>query len=188
MSSALDSVEMLRMVSSGTEATMSVLRLARALTGRQRILEFEGCYHGHADALLVGAGSGVATLGIPGSPGVPPAFTELTIQAPYNDHEAVESAFARRDHGRGAQGLYGVQPDLTCLGKVVGGGLRAAAYGGPRELMERMAPVGPVYQAGTLSGNPLAVAAGSRRGRRKARSDGSGAIAVRGRPEDHLAL
>ena len=210
VSSALDSVEMLRMVSSGTEATMSVLRLARALTGRQRILEFEGCYHGHADALLVGAGSGVATLGIPGSPGVPPAFTELTIQAPYNDLEAAASAFARwgqelaciivepvagnmglvppregfleglrelcdrngtllvfdevmtgfRVAWRGAQGLYGVQPDLTCLGKVVGGGLPAAAYGGPRELMERMAPVGPVYQAGTLSGNPLAVAAG----------------------------
>ncbi len=210
VSSALDSVEMLRMVSSGTEATMSVLRLARAVTGRQRILKFEGCYHGHADALLVGAGSGVATLGIPGSPGVPPAFTELTIQAPYNDLEAAASAFARwgqelaciivepvagnmglvppregfleglrelcdrngtllvfdevmtgfRVAWRGAQGLYGVQPDLTCLGKVVGGGLPAAAYGGPRELMERMAPVGPVYQAGTLSGNPLAVAAG----------------------------
>jgi glutamate-1-semialdehyde 2,1-aminomutase len=207
---ALPSVERVRMVSSGTEATMSALRLARAATGRPRILKFEGCYHGHADALLVGAGSGVATLGIPGSPGVPQAFTDLTIQAPYNDLAAVHDAFARwgdeiaciivepvagnmgmvppepgfleglreqcdragallildevmtgfRVAWRGAQGLYGIEPDLTCLGKVIGGGLPAAAYGGPAELMDRLAPDGPVYQAGTLSGNPLAMAAG----------------------------
>ncbi len=207
---ALPSVERVRMVSSGTEATMSALRLARAATGRPRILKFEGCYHGHADALLVGAGSGVATLGIPGSPGVPQAFTDLTVQAPYNDLAAVHDAFARwgdeiacvivepvagnmglvlpepgfleglreicdrvgallildevmtgfRVAWRGAQGLYGIEPDLTCLGKVIGGGLPAAAYGGPRELMDRLAPDGPVYQAGTLSGNPLAMAAG----------------------------
>ena len=207
---ALPSVERVRMVSSGTEATMSALRLARAATGRSRILKFEGCYHGHADSLLVGAGSGVATLGIPGSPGVPPAFTELTVQAPYNDLAAAEGAFARwgkeiacvivepvagnmglvapepgylqglralcNRHGAllifdevmtgfrvawgGAQRLFDVEPDLTCLGKVVGGGLPAAAYGGRRELMEQLAPLGPVYQAGTLSGNPLAMAAG----------------------------
>jgi glutamate-1-semialdehyde 2,1-aminomutase len=207
---ALPSVERVRMVSSGTEATMSALRLARAATGRPRILKFDGCYHGHADALLVGAGSGVATLGIPGSPGVPAAFADLTIQAPYNDLAAVHDAFARWGHEiacvivepvagnmglvlpepgfleglrelcdrvgallildevmtgfrvawRGAQGLYGIEPDLTCLGKVIGGGLPAAAYGGPAELMDRLAPDGPVYQAGTLSGNPLAMAAG----------------------------
>ena len=208
---ALPSVERVRMVSSGTEATMSALRLARAATGRSRILKFEGCYHGHADSLLVGAGSGVATLGIPGSPGVPQAFTELTIQAPYNDLAAASGAFERWGkeiacaivepvagnmglvapepgylqglralcdrHGAllvfdevmtgfrvawgGAQRLFDVEPDLTCLGKVVGGGLPAAAYGGRRELMEQMAPMGPVYQAGTLSGNPLAMAAGA---------------------------
>jgi glutamate-1-semialdehyde 2,1-aminomutase len=207
---ALPSVEKVRMVSSGTEATMSALRLARAATGRSRILKFEGCYHGHADSLLVGAGSGVATLGIPGSPGVPEAFTELTVQAPYNDLEAASQAFSRwgdeiacvivepaagnmglvppvpgfleglrelcdrsgallvfdevmtgfRVSWRGMQGLVGVEPDLTCLGKVVGGGLPAAAYGGRAELMDQMAPDGPVYQAGTLSGNPLAMAAG----------------------------
>ena len=206
----LPSVQKLRMVSSGTEATMSALRLARAVTGRSRILKFDGCYHGHSDGLLVGAGSGVATLGIPGSPGVPEAMTALTIQAPYNDLEATRAAFARwgedlaavivepvagnmglvpplkgflpglralcdefgallvfdevmtgfRVARGGAQRLYGVRPDLTCLGKVVGGGLPAAAYGGRRELMERIAPEGDVYQAGTLSGNPLAVAAG----------------------------
>jgi glutamate-1-semialdehyde 2,1-aminomutase len=207
---ALPSVERVRMVSSGTEAAMSALRLARGATGRSRILKFEGCYHGHSDALLVGAGSGVATLGIPGSPGVPEGFTELTIQAPYNDLAAVRDAFARwgdeiaciivepaagnmglvlpepgfleglrevcdrsgallvfdevmtgfRASFRGVQGLSGVEPDLTCLGKVVGGGLPAAAYGGAASLMDRMAPDGPVYQAGTLSGNPLAMAAG----------------------------
>jgi glutamate-1-semialdehyde 2,1-aminomutase len=207
---ALPSVEQLRFVSSGTEATMSAIRLARGATGRKLILKFDGCYHGHADALLVGAGSGVATLGIPGSPGVPEEFARLTLQAPFNDLAAVEQAFSL--HGRelacvlvepvagnmgcvpplpgflaglrricdqhgallifdevmtgfrvawgGAQLLYGVTPDLTCLGKVVGGGLPAAAYGGKRALMSQMAPSGPIYQAGTLSGNPLAVAAG----------------------------
>ena len=207
---AVPGIERVRFVSSGTEATMSALRLARAVTGRPRILKFEGCYHGHADALLVGAGSGVATLGIPGSPGVPEAFTELTVSAPYNDLGAVSEAMARwgreiacvivepvagnmglvlpepgflaglrelctkwgallifdevmtgfRVARGGAQQRFGVTPDLTCLGKVVGGGLPAAAYGGPAELLDRMAPDGPVYQAGTLSGNPLAMAAG----------------------------
>ncbi len=206
----LPSVQKLRMVSSGTEATMSAIRLARGITGRSRVLKFDGCYHGHSDGLLVGAGSGVATLGIPGSPGVPKAMTELTVQAPFNDLAAVLQAFDRwgsdlacvivepvagnmgcippvagfleglRDvcdeHGAllifdevmtgfrvargGAQRLYKVKPDLTCLGKIVGGGLPAAAYGGQRELMARVAPEGDVYQAGTLSGNPLAVAAG----------------------------
>jgi len=206
----LPSVEMLRMVSSGTEATMSALRLARGVTGRARILKFDGCYHGHSDGLLVGAGSGVATLGIPGSPGVPKAMTDLTIVAPYNDLAATRAAFERwgeqiaavivepvagnmgcvlpvpgflaglralcdafgallvfdevmtgfRVARGGAQRLYGVRPDLTTLGKVVGGGLPAAAYGGRRDLMSRIAPEGDVYQAGTLSGNPLAVAAG----------------------------
>jgi glutamate-1-semialdehyde 2,1-aminomutase len=207
---ALPSVDRVRFVSSGTEAAMSALRLARGATGRKRILKFEGGYHGHADALLVGAGSGVATLGIPGSPGVPREFTQLTVQAPYNDLAAVESAFRRwggelaciivepvagnmgcippepgflqglREicdrHGSllifdevmtgfrvawgGAQRRFRVRPDLTCLGKVVGGGLPAAAFGGRRELMKQMAPDGPIYQAGTLSGNPLAMAAG----------------------------
>ena len=207
---AVPSLEKVRFVSSGTEATMSALRLARAITGRPRVLKFDGCYHGHADALLVGAGSGVATLGIPGSPGVPEAFTELTIQAPYNDLAAVRDAVSRwgdeiaclivepvagnmglvlpepgflaglrelcdasgallvfdevmtgfRVARGGAQARYGVRPDLTCLGKVVGGGLPAAAYGGPAEYLDQLAPDGPVYQAGTLSGNPLAMAAG----------------------------
>ena len=207
---ALPSVERVRMVSSGTEATMSVLRLARAATGRPRVLKFDGCYHGHVDSLLVGAGSGVATLGIPGSPGVPASTVELTVLAPFNDLEAVESAFRRwpgeiacvlvepvagnmgcvpplpgfleglralcdrcgallifdevmtgfRVAWGGAQRRYGVTPDLTCLGKVVGGGLPAAAYGGRADLMRQVAPEGPVYQAGTLSGNPLAMAAG----------------------------
>ena len=207
---ALPSVEMVRFVSSGTEAAMSAIRLARAATGRPRILKFDGCYHGHADALLVGAGSGVATLGIPGSPGVPESFAQLTVQAPFNDLAAVADALRRwrgeiacmlvepvagnmgcvppepgfleglaslaREHGAllifdevmtgfrlaygGAQQRYGITPDLTILGKIVGGGLPAAAYGGRRELMEQIAPVGPVYQAGTLSGNPLAMAAG----------------------------
>ncbi|MBW2724368.1 MAG: glutamate-1-semialdehyde 2,1-aminomutase, partial [Deltaproteobacteria bacterium] len=204
------SVEKVRMVSSGTEATMSAIRLARGVTGRERILKFEGCYHGHSDGLLVGAGSGVATLSIPGSPGVPKAMTELTVQAPFNDLAAAADAFERwgddlacvivepiagnmgfvapqagfleglrslcDDHGAvlifdevmtgfrvhpgSAQSLFNVTPDLTCLGKVVGGGMPAAAYGGRRELMERIAPEGDVYQAGTLSGNPLAMAAG----------------------------
>jgi glutamate-1-semialdehyde 2,1-aminomutase len=210
ITAAMPAVEMVRMVSSGTEATMSAIRLARAATGRERVLKFDGCYHGHVDSLLVGAGSGVATLGIPGSPGVPKAMSELTVQVPYNDLAAAEAAVARWGgelaailvepvagnmgcvlpapgfleglrtlcdrsgallvfdevmtgfrvaHG-GAQALYGVRPDMTCLGKVVGGGFPAAAYGGRRELMERVAPAGDVYQAGTLSGNPVAMAAG----------------------------
>jgi glutamate-1-semialdehyde 2,1-aminomutase len=204
------SVEMLRFVSSGTEAVMSAVRLARAATGRRAIVKFDGCYHGHADALLASAGSGVATLGLPDSPGVPPSTVADTLVAAYNDLDAVERLFAaRRDgvaavlvepvagnmgvvpprpgfleglreitaryeallvfdevmtgwrvHPRGAQALYGITPDLTCLGKVLGGGLPAAAYGGRRDLMEQVAPAGPVYQAGTLSGNPLAMAAG----------------------------
>ena len=207
---ALPSVQKVRMVSSGTEATMSALRLARGVTGRPRILKFDGCYHGHSDGLLVGAGSGVATLGIPGSPGVPKAMTDLTIIAPFNDLTATRKAFQRwgkdiaaiivepiagnmgcippvagflkglraicdefgallifdevmtgfRVAPGGAQRLYKVKPDLTTLGKVVGGGLPAAAYGGRKDLMARIAPEGDIYQAGTLSGNPLAVAAG----------------------------
>ncbi|MAG32539.1 MAG: glutamate-1-semialdehyde-2,1-aminomutase [Deltaproteobacteria bacterium] len=207
---ALPSIQKVRMVSSGTEATMSALRLARGVTGRNRILKFDGCYHGHSDGLLVGAGSGVATLGIPGSPGVPKAMTDLTVIAPFNDLAATRKAFERwgediaaiivepvagnmgcipprpgflkglravcdefgallifdevmtgfRVARGGAQRLYRVKPDLTTLGKVVGGGLPAAAYGGRRDLMSRIAPEGDIYQAGTLSGNPLAVAAG----------------------------
>jgi glutamate-1-semialdehyde 2,1-aminomutase len=205
------SIEKVRFVSSGTEATMSALRLARGATGRRKILKFEGCYHGHADGLLVAAGSGVATLGIPGSPGVPEGTVADTLTAPFNDLAAVEQAIEA--HGRdlaavivepvvgnagtlapregfleglrrltrecgallifdevmtgfrlaagGAQELYGITPDLTCLGKIVGGGLPAAAYGGPAALMDHVAPVGPVYQAGTLSGNPLAMVAGA---------------------------
>jgi glutamate-1-semialdehyde 2,1-aminomutase len=204
------SVEMVRMVNSGTEATMSALRLARGYTGRSKILKFEGCYHGHADALLIKAGSGVATLGLPDSPGVPESVAAHTITVPYNDFEAVKVAFSlhgeqiaavivepvagnmgvvppvegflqglrtitleygsllifdevmtgfRVDYSS-AQGLYGIEPDLTCLGKVIGGGLPVGAYGGRRDIMEMIAPSGPIYQAGTLSGNPLAMAAG----------------------------
>ena len=208
---ALPSVEMVRLVCSGTEATMSALRLARAATGRRRFVKFEGCYHGHGDAFLVAAGSGAATIGVPSSPGVPEPVTADTLLAPYNDLDAVAALFARQGddiaavfvepiagnmnlvppvpgflaglralcdrHGAllvfdevmtgfrvawgGAQSLFGIRPDLTTLGKVIGGGLPVAAYGGRRDLMERMAPAGPVYQAGTLSGNPLAVAAGT---------------------------
>ena len=204
------SLEMVRFVSSGTEAAMSAVRLARAATGRRAIVKFDGCYHGHADALLAAAGSGVATLGLPDSPGVTQGTVADTLNAPFNDLGAVEAIFAARGadiaavlvepvagnmgvvppvpgfleglraltrragallvfdevmtgwrvHPVGAQVLYGVRPDLTILGKVVGGGLPAAAYGGSRALMEQIAPAGPVYQAGTLSGNPLAMAAG----------------------------
>ena len=204
------SIEKVRFVSSGTEATMSALRVARGFTGRRKILKFEGCYHGHSDGLLVAAGSGVATLGIPGSPGVPEGTVADTLLAPYNDVEAlgriadahgkdlaaviVEPVAgnmglvtpregyleALRDTTRrvgavlifdevmtgfrlapgGAQQVYGIRPDMTCLGKIVGGGLPVAAYGGRAEIMDWVAPVGPVYQAGTLSGNPLAMAAG----------------------------
>ncbi len=207
---AVPSIEMVRFVSSGTEATMSALRLARAATGRDLVLKFEGCYHGHADGLLAAAGSGVATFALPDSPGVPAAFAAQTLLAPFNDLPAVEAVFDAHPAavacvivepvagnmglieprpgfleglrglcdrygalllfdevitgfrlGRGgAQERYGVTPDLTALGKVIGGGLPVGAYGGPRALMERMAPAGDVYQAGTLSGNPLAMAAG----------------------------
>ncbi|ACN98435.1 glutamate-1-semialdehyde-2,1-aminomutase [Sulfurihydrogenibium azorense Az-Fu1] len=209
---AVKSVEMVRFVNSGTEATMSAIRLARGYTKRKKIVKFDGCYHGHGDSLLVSAGSGVATLGIPGTPGIPEELANLTIVLPYNDIEAVEEAFKRygediacviiepvagnmgvvapskeyhqrlrditRKYGAllifdevmtgfrlaygGAQELYGIDPDLTTFGKVIGGGLPVGAYGGKREIMEYVAPVGPVYQAGTLSGNPLAMAAGLR--------------------------
>jgi len=207
---ALPSVEMVRMVNSGTEATMSALRLARAATGRGKVVKFEGCYHGHADPFLIAAGSGAATIGVPSSPGVPAAVIADTLVAPYNDIDAVSQLFADQgaaiaaiivepiagnmslvppvpgfleglralcdQHGAllifdevmtgfrvawgGAQSFLPVRPDLTTLGKVIGGGLPLAAYAGPRSLMSQIAPAGPVYQAGTLSGNPLAVAAG----------------------------
>ena len=204
------SVEMVRFVNSGTEATMTALRLARAYTGRHKIVKFEGCYHGHADMLLVQAGSGVATLGLPDSPGVPPGATQDTLTAPFNDLAAVKDLFERfpeeiaaviiepvagnmgvvppvdgflaglreltSTYGAllvfdevmtgfrvalgGAQEVYGIDPDLTTLGKVIGGGLPVGAYAGKREIMETVAPAGPMYQAGTLSGNPLAMTAG----------------------------
>ncbi|MGB9105106.1 MAG: glutamate-1-semialdehyde 2,1-aminomutase [Terriglobales bacterium] len=207
---AYPSMEHVRFVSSGTEATMSAIRLARAHTHRKYIVKFEGCYHGHSDALLVKAGSGVATLGIPGSAGVPEEFVQFTLALPYNDPDAVEEAFKKypgqiacvivepvvgnmgcvppqkgyldalryltsRDNALlifdevmtgfrvafgGAQELYGTRPDLTTLGKIIGGGLPVGAYGGPADIMDMIAPLGPVYQAGTLSGNPLAMAAG----------------------------
>jgi glutamate-1-semialdehyde 2,1-aminomutase len=204
------SMELLRFVNSGTEATMSAIRVARGFTGREMILKFEGCYHGHGDSFLVKAGSGVATLGLPNSPGVPAALSELTLTAPFNDPGALEEIF-RVHAGRiaavivepvvgnggyiepvpgflealrrttdadgallvfdevmtgfrvsagGAQERFDVRPDLTTLGKVIGGGLPVGAYGGRREIMEQVAPLGPIYQAGTLSGNPLAMAAG----------------------------
>lgn len=204
------SIEVIRMVSSGTEATMSALRLARGFTGRNKILKFEGCYHGHGDSLLIKAGSGVATLGLPDSPGVPEGIAKNTITVPYNDLESVKYAFEqfgddiagvivepvagnmgvvpplpgflenlreittqygsliifdevmtgfRVDYGC-AQGYFGVTPDITCLGKVIGGGLPVGAYGGRADIMKQIAPSGPIYQAGTLSGNPLAMTAG----------------------------
>jgi len=207
---AVSSVDMVRMVNSGTEATMSATRLARGVTGRDAIIKFDGCYHGHADTLLVEAGSGVATLGIPGSPGVPESFVAHTLSLPYNDIESVKKVMDEQGdkiaciivepiagnmglvrpadgfletlrevteksgsllifdevmtgfrvaYG-GAQSLYGILPDITCLGKIIGGGLPVGAYGGKREIMEHIAPQGPVYQAGTLSGNPVAMAAG----------------------------
>lgn len=207
---AVPSIEKVRLVNSGTEATMSAIRVARAFTGRSRIIKFDGCYHGHADGLLVKAGSGVATLGLPDSPGVPAEASALTISLPYNNADVVQQALEHyrsevaavivepvvgnmgtvppakgflqrlrkltREHGTllifdevmtgfrlaygGAQELYRVKPDLTCLGKIIGGGLPVGAYGGNRAIMSWVAPQGPVYQAGTLSGNPLAVAAG----------------------------
>jgi glutamate-1-semialdehyde 2,1-aminomutase len=207
---AVPSIEMVRFVNSGTEATMSALRLARAYARRDKVLKFEGCYHGHADGLLVQAGSGVATLSLPDSAGVPAAYAEQTLVCPYNDLAAVESIFDRHGDGlaavivepvaanmgvvppapgfleglrrlctsngsllifdevitgfRVATGGYqsrcGITPDLTCLGKVIGGGMPVGAYGGRRDVMSMVAPLGPVYQAGTLSGNPLAMAAG----------------------------
>jgi glutamate-1-semialdehyde 2,1-aminomutase len=210
ITAALPAVELVRFVSSGTEATMSAVRIARAFTGRLKVIKFDGCYHGHADQFLVRAGSGIATLGLPDSPGVAPGATSDTLSAPYNDLDAVEQLLRRYpgevaaiivepvagnmglvlpaegflaglrrladEHGAllifdevltgfrvalgGAQGRYGVRPDLTCLGKVIGGGLPVGAYGGRRDVMALVAPAGPVYQAGTLSGNPLAMAAG----------------------------
>ena len=206
----MPSMELVRLVSSGTEATMSALRLARGYTGRSKIVKFEGCYHGHGDSLLVKAGSGALTFGSPSSAGVPPAIANETIVLPFNDLAAVDAAFRNdgeriaciivepvagnmnlimprpeflpglrsicdrhgavlifdevmtgfRVHPRGVQGLYGITPDLTTLGKVIGGGMPVGAFGGKRAIMEQIAPLGPVYQAGTLSGNPVAVAAG----------------------------
>ena len=207
---ACPSIERVRLVNSGTEATLSALRVARAATGRDKILKFDGCYHGHGDSLLVKAGSGVATLGLPDSPGVPPALAKLTVTVPFNDSAALEEAFnlhrselaaaivepvvgnmgcvpprpgflqklraLTEEQGTvlifdevmtgfrvaygGAQQLYKIDPDMTTLGKIIGGGLPVGAYGGKARLMDLVAPAGPVYQAGTLSGNPLAVAAG----------------------------
>jgi glutamate-1-semialdehyde 2,1-aminomutase len=207
---AFPSMQKVRFVSSGTEATMSAIRLARAYTKRKYIVKFEGCYHGHADSLLVKAGSGVATLGIPGSAGVPEEFTQFTLALPFNNISVVEHAFQKYKHQiacvivepvvgnmgcvpaaddylvglrmlterersvlifdevmtgfrvsfGGAQELYNIRPDLTTMGKIIGGGLPVGAYGGPKEIMDLVAPLGPMYQAGTLSGNPLAMAAG----------------------------
>ena len=204
------SIELVRMVNSGTEAVMSAIRLARGFSGRDKILKFEGCYHGHSDSLLVKAGSGALTLGVPTSPGVPAALAALTLTLPYNDSAAVRSAFETGGHEiacvivepvagnmncvppapgfletlrevcthhgsllifdevmtgfrvakGGAQALYGIRPDLTALGKVIGGGMPVGAFGGRREIMQQLAPLGPGYQAGTLSGNPVAMAAG----------------------------
>jgi len=210
ISEAMPSMEMIRMVNSGTEATMSAIRLARAYTNREKVLKFEGCYHGHVDSLLIRAGSGATTLGIPDSPGIPQDYIKHTLIAPYNDLEGVKKIFAKeaghlacvivepvaanmgvippkdgfleglrqltQEHDvvlifdevisgfrvsyGGAQSLYRIKPDLTCLGKVIGGGLPIGVYGGRREIMQMVAPSGPVYQAGTLSGNPIAMTAG----------------------------
>jgi glutamate-1-semialdehyde 2,1-aminomutase len=207
---AFPSIDLLRMVSSGTEATMSAIRLARGYTGKDKIIKFDGCYHGHADSLLVQAGSGVLTFGIPGSPGVPAALAALTLSLPFNDIKAFEQALKMHGHDiagviiepvpgnmgvilpepdflerirllteqhgvilifdevitgyrltyGGYQTLKGIKPDLTCLGKIIGGGLPVGVFGGKKEIMDYLAPTGPVYQAGTLSGNPLAMAAG----------------------------
>jgi len=208
--SLVPSIEMVRMVNSGTEATMSAIRLARGATGRSKIVKFEGCYHGHGDSFLVKAGSGALTFGVPTSPGVPKAAADLTLTLPYNDIDAASALFAEHgddiagliiepvagnmncippkdgylqalrelctQHGvllifdevmtgfrvalGGAQAHYGITPDLTCFGKIIGGGMPVGAYGGRRDLMEQVAPAGPIYQAGTLSGNPVAMAAG----------------------------
>jgi len=204
------SMELVRMTSSGTEATMSAIRLARGFTGRDTIIKFEGCYHGHSDSLLIKAGSGALTFGVPSSPGVPDVLAQHTVTLPYNDIAALEAAFAELGdsvacvivepvagnmncippidgylqalrqhcsaHGTvlifdevmtgfrfgtgGVQGYLGIQPDITCLGKVIGGGMPVGAFGGRRDIMEQISPLGPVYQAGTLSGNPVAMAAG----------------------------
>ena len=208
--SIMPNMDLVRMVSSGTEATMSAIRLARGYTGRDKIIKFEGCYHGHSDSLLVKAGSGALTLGVPSSPGVPAALADHTLTLTYNDADGVREAFTKfgeqiacvivepvagnmncippvagfletlreqcTKYGsvfiidevmtgfrlglQGAQGYYGVEADITCLGKVIGGGMPVGAFGGKREIMEKIAPLGPVYQAGTLSGNPVAMAAG----------------------------
>jgi glutamate-1-semialdehyde 2,1-aminomutase len=207
---AVDSVDMVRMVNSGTEATMSAIRLARGATGRNIVIKFDGCYHGHADTLLVAAGSGVATLGIPGTPGVPVSFADHTLSLPYNDVEKFREVMAQKGDSiacvivepvagnmglvkpsegfletirkethqagsilifdevmtgfrvayGGAQSLYGIKPDLTCFGKIIGGGMPVGAYGGNKDIMNRIAPKGDVYQAGTLSGNPIAMTSG----------------------------
>jgi glutamate-1-semialdehyde 2,1-aminomutase len=230
ITSILPSIDKVRLVSSGTEATMSAIRLARGFTGREQIVKFDGCYHGHGDSLLVRAGSGVATFGLPDSPGVPHGLAELTTVLPFNDERALKAEFDKRgkeiagviiepiagnmgcvaprpgylellrDLTRrsgsvlifdevmtgfrvalgGAQQLYGITPDLTTLGKVIGGGLPVGAYGGRAEIMDRVAPAGPVYQAGTLSGNPLAVSAGLATLKRLQKEDPYGRMEQRG--------
>ncbi len=237
VSSLMPSIEKLRLVSSGTEAAMSAIRLARAFTQRDKLVKFDGCYHGHSDGLLVKAGSGVATLGLPDSPGVPEGFARETLTAKYNDIQSLQKLFDRygeaiaavivepicgnmgvilpqpgflaelrnitKRHGAllifdevitgfrvalgGAQKVFKVKPDLTCLGKILGGGLPLAAFGGRREIMDQLAPLGPVYQAGTLSGNPLAVAAGMTTLKLLSRPGTYAALAAKGkRLEDGL--